>query len=55
MTVDSRVSLIEAHNLSHQVEHELIHGVRRLSAATIRAEPLASDADPAHALVGHHD
>jgi divalent metal cation (Fe/Co/Zn/Cd) transporter len=53
--VDSRVSLIEAHNLSHQVEHELIHGVRGLSTATIHVEPLASDADPAHALVGHHD
>jgi cation diffusion facilitator family transporter len=55
VTVDSSLSLVEAHHLSHQVEHELIHGVRRLTAATIHAEPPASDADPAHALVGHHD
>lgn len=54
VTVDSMLSLIEAHHLSHQVEHELVHGVRRLTSATIHAEPLALDADPAHALVSHH-
>jgi len=54
ITVDTRASLVEAHQLSHEVEHELLHGVRRLTAATIHAEPLAHDADPAHALVGHH-
>jgi cation diffusion facilitator family transporter len=55
ITVDSALSLVDAHHLSHQVEHELVHGVRRLTAATIHAEPLARDADPAHALVSHHD
>ena len=55
ITVDSSASLVEAHHLSHQVEHRLVHGVRRLSAATIHAEPLAREADPAHALVSHHD
>jgi len=54
VTVDSTLSLVQAHHLSHQVEHELVHGVRRLTAATIHAEPLALDADPAHALVSHH-
>ena len=55
ITVDSAMSLVDAHHVSHQVEHELVHGVRRLSAATIHAEPLAHDADPAHDLVSHHD
>jgi len=55
ITVDSCLSLVDAHHLSHQVEHSLVHGVRRLTAATIHAEPLAHDADPAHALVSHHD
>jgi divalent metal cation (Fe/Co/Zn/Cd) transporter len=55
VTVDSSLSLIEAHHVSHEVEHDLVHGVRRLTAATIHAEPLAHDADPAHALVSHHD
>jgi cation diffusion facilitator family transporter len=54
VTVDSTLSLIDAHHVSHQVEHDLVHGVRRLTAATIHAEPLAADADPAHALVSHH-
>jgi cation diffusion facilitator family transporter len=55
ITVDTSMSLVDAHHLSHEVEHELVHGVRRLTAATIHAEPLAADADPAHALVSHHD
>jgi cation diffusion facilitator family transporter len=54
VTVDSTTSLIDAHRLSHQVEHELVHGLRRLSAATIHTEPLAMDAAPAHDLVTHH-
>jgi cation diffusion facilitator family transporter len=55
VTVESSMSLVDAHHLSHKVEHELVHGVRRLTSATIHAEPLAADADPAHALVSHHD
>jgi cation diffusion facilitator family transporter len=55
VTVDSTLSLIQAHHVSHQVEHDLVHGVRRLTAATIHTEPLAFDADPAHALLSHHD
>src|SRR6266508_5420055 len=55
VTVDSTLSLTDAHHVSHQVEHDLVHGVRRLTAATIHAEPLAHDADPAHALISHHD
>ena len=55
ISVDSTLSLIDAHHVSHRVEHDLVHGVRRLTAATIHAEPLASDADPAHALLSHHD
>lgn len=39
IAVDSDLSLIEAHHLSHQVEHDLVHGVRRLTTATIHAEP----------------
>jgi cation diffusion facilitator family transporter len=55
VTVDSSLSLVDAHHLSHRVEHDLVHGVRRLTAATIHTEPLAPEADPAHALVSHHD
>ena len=54
IVVDSSLSLIEAHHLSHRVEHDLVHGVRRLGSATIHAEPLADDAAEAHDLVAHH-
>ena len=54
VTVDSTTSLVDAHRLSHQVEHELVHGVRRLTAATIHTEPLAQDAAPAHDVIAHH-
>ena len=54
IVVDSSLSLIDAHHLSHRVEHDLVHGVRRLSSATIHAEPLAKDAADAHDLVAHH-
>ncbi|MFF0268322.1 cation transporter dimerization domain-containing protein [Kribbella sp. NPDC004536] len=51
---DSTLSLVDAHHLSHQVEHDLLHGVRRLTTATIHAEPVPHDATAAHALVSHH-
>jgi len=54
ITVDSTTSLIDAHHLSHRVEHDLVHGVRRLTEATIHTEPLARDANSAHDLVAHH-
>ena len=55
ISVDTTMSLVDAHHVCHEVEHGLVHGVRRLSAATIHAEPLAQDADPAHHLVSHHE
>ena len=54
IVVDSSTSLVDAHHLSHQVEHDLVHGIRRLTAATIHAEPLTSDSAAAHDLVSHH-
>jgi cation diffusion facilitator family transporter len=54
ISVDSSMTLVQAHHLSHRVEHDLVHGLRRLSAATIHAEPLAHDSVEAHDLVAHH-
>ena len=54
ITVDSGTSLVDAHHLSHQVEHDLVHAVRRLTSATIHAEPLPHDSTAAHDLVSHH-
>ena len=54
IVVDSTTSLVDAHHLCHQVEHDLVHGIRRLTAATIHAEPLSADSAKAHDLVSHH-
>jgi cation diffusion facilitator family transporter len=54
ITVDSDTTLVDAHHLSHQVEHDLVHGVRRLTSATIHVEPLPDDATTAHDLLAHH-
>ncbi|TCO51259.1 cation diffusion facilitator family transporter [Kribbella antiqua] len=54
ITVDSATSLVDAHLICHQVEHDLLHGVQRLTSATIHAEPLAQDSTAAHELVSHH-
>lgn len=42
VTVDSTLSLIEARHLSHEVAHDLVHGARRRTVATIHAEPLTA-------------
>jgi len=54
VAVDSSTPLVAAHDLSHRVEHDLVHGVRRLTQATIHVEPLAPDSAAAHELVAHH-
>lgn len=54
ITVDTNSTLIDAHHLSHQVEHDLVDAFRRLSSATIHAEPLPDDSTLAHDLVSHH-
>lgn len=55
VAVESSTPLVEAHHLSHRVEHDLVHGVRRLAQATIHVEPRAQDSAAAHELVGHHN
>lgn len=54
IAVDSSMPLVEAHHLSHRVEHDLVHAVRRLTTAIIHAEPLPHDSAAAHELVSQH-
>jgi divalent metal cation (Fe/Co/Zn/Cd) transporter len=54
IAVGSSTSLTDARHLSHRVEHDRMHAVRRLSAATIHVEPLALDSSEGHDLVSHH-
>jgi cation diffusion facilitator family transporter len=45
--VDSMLSVQDAHDIAHQVEHHLMHTVPRLAAATVHTEP-AAGAETAH-------
>jgi cation diffusion facilitator family transporter len=40
ITVDSSLSLVDAHELAHHVEDHLLADVRRLSAATVHVSPV---------------
>jgi cation diffusion facilitator family transporter len=51
ITIDSNTTLVDAHHLSHQVEHDLVHAVPHLATVTIHTEPLPQDAVRAHNLV----
>ena len=46
LDIDPNLSLIEAHRIAHDAEHDLIHAVPKLTTAMIHAYP-ADDANPA--------
>lgn len=51
---DPRLDLAAAHDLAHEAQHALLHGVPKLVAATVHVGPVAeADRDP-HARVAHH-
>lgn len=50
LDIDPGMSLAEAHRLAHDAEHDLIHAVPKLAAATIHAYPAGARDSPAH----HH-
>ncbi|MBA3338599.1 MAG: cation diffusion facilitator family transporter, partial [Geodermatophilaceae bacterium] len=39
IVVDAGLDLRAAHQLAHEVEHQLLHHIPRLSAAIVHAEP----------------
>jgi cation diffusion facilitator family transporter len=42
IAVDDGLTVTEAHAIAHDAEHRLIHGIPRLTAAIVHAEPLTS-------------
>lgn len=52
IVVDAALDLHSAHQLAHDVEHELLHNIPRLSAAIVHAEPGAGPA--VHEELKHH-
>lgn len=54
IVVDTNLGLVEAHGLTHEVEHQLIHAVPRLSGVVVHASPDPTQAPESHAAVAHH-
>lgn len=53
VTVDAALTVEQAHRIAHDVEHQLVHAVARLTAATVHTEP-ATTAQADHRVLAHH-
>lgn len=53
ITVDAALTVEAAHRIAHDVEHQLLHVVPRLTAAVVHIEP-ATVAETAHHTLAHH-
>jgi cation diffusion facilitator family transporter len=54
VTVATDLSLSEAHDIAHEAEHVLLHGVPRLDSAIVHTSPAAQGSTDPHAVVAHH-
>jgi cation diffusion facilitator family transporter len=53
VTVETTLTVEQAHRIAHDVEHKLLHAVPRLTAVAVHTEP-ATGADQAHDELAHH-
>ncbi|MGH3951921.1 MAG: cation diffusion facilitator family transporter [Pseudonocardiaceae bacterium] len=53
VAVNSVLTVKQAHGIAHDVEHQLMHTVPRLTAAVVHTEP-AAGAEAAHEALAHH-
>jgi cation diffusion facilitator family transporter len=54
LTVDDALSVVEAHAIADEAQHQLIHRVPRLDDATVHVNPAALPGVDHHAATGHH-
>ena len=54
IVVDSKMSLLQAHSIAHDAQHNLLHQVPKLTDATIHVSPRSDDQIDHHAQVAHH-
>lgn len=54
VVVDRMASLLHAHEIAHEVEHRLLHGVPRLVRAHVHPHPAPVAGQDDHAPVTHH-
>lgn len=52
ITVDNKLTLIEAHDVAHETEHDLLHNVPRLTSVLVHANPGPSR--DYHHITAHH-
>ncbi|MBA2552905.1 MAG: cation transporter [Geodermatophilaceae bacterium] len=53
LVVDDRIGIVAAHAIAVDAEHQLLHAVPRLSAATVHIDPASAHLDP-HQRLAHH-
>lgn len=54
ITVDGSLTAIEAHDIAEEAHHALLHGVPRLSHATVHADPDSDAMRDRHQAISHH-
>jgi divalent metal cation (Fe/Co/Zn/Cd) transporter len=54
ITVAAELGLVEAHDIAHTAEHELLHAVPKLDDATVHVSPGDDAGSDFHARVAHH-
>jgi cation diffusion facilitator family transporter len=54
VVVDAALSVVDAHRITVDAEHRLIHDVPRLTAAIVHADPASPRGEDHHALLEHH-
>ncbi len=54
IVVDSGLSLIAAHEIAADAEHQLTHGVPRLTGAIVHVDPASHPGDSCHGELSHH-
>ncbi|MBD3143691.1 cation diffusion facilitator family transporter [Microbispora bryophytorum] len=54
VVVDPTATVVEAHRVAAEAEHNLIHAIPRLTAAIVHADPLSHDGVDHHAVLDGH-
>ncbi|MBC7560788.1 MAG: cation transporter [Dermatophilaceae bacterium] len=54
LTVDDTLSVVKAHTIADEAQHQLIHRVPRLDDATVHVNPITRPGIDHHAATGHH-
>ena len=54
VTVGGEATALEAHQVTVNAEHALLHALPRLSAATVHADPQAAPGTDPHAILAAH-